>query len=68
MTGKLAGIAIVAVWCSTAEAQSPPLKQADVFPQSDGAMARALADPLIPLEIKEQLFALFLRAAGNSRR
>ena len=61
MTGKLAGIAIVAVWCSTAEAQSPPLKQADVFPQSDGAMARALADPLIPLEIKEQLFALFER-------
>ena len=53
MMGKLAGMGIVAVWCSAAEAQSPPWKQADVFPQSDGAMARALADPLIPLEIKE---------------
>ena len=59
--GKLAGMAIVAVWCSTAEAQSPPWKQTDVFPPSDSAMARALADPLIPLETKEQLFGLFER-------
>jgi len=61
MMGKLAGMAVVAVWCSTAEAQSPPWKQTDVFPPSDGAMARALADPLIPLEVKKQLFALFER-------
>jgi hypothetical protein len=61
MIGKLAVMAIVAVWCSAAEAQSPPWKQTDVFPPSEGAMARALADPLIPLETKEQLFALFER-------
>jgi hypothetical protein len=61
MTGKLVGMVVVAVWCSTAEAQSPPWKQADVFPPSDGAMARALADPHIPLEVKRQLFALFER-------
>ena len=61
MIGKLAVMAIVAVWCSAAEAQSPPWKQTDVFPPSDGAMARALADPLIPLEVKKQLFALFER-------
>jgi hypothetical protein len=48
MMGKLTGMAIVVVWCSAAEAQSPPWKQADVFPQSDGAMARALAVRLFP--------------------
>jgi hypothetical protein len=61
MMGKLVGMAVVAVWCSTAEAQSPPWKQTDVFPPSDGAMARALADPHISLEVKRQLFALFER-------
>jgi hypothetical protein len=61
MMGKLAGMAVVAVWCSTAEAQSPPWKQTDVFPPSDGAMTRALADPLVPFDVKEQLYALFER-------
>jgi hypothetical protein len=61
MMGKLAAMAVVTVWCSMAEAQSPPWKQTDVFPPSDGAMARALADPLVPGDVKEQLYALFER-------
>jgi hypothetical protein len=42
-----------------ASAQNPPLDQREIFPDSDDAMARALADPKIPPEIKQQLFALF---------
>jgi hypothetical protein len=42
-----------------ASAQSPPVDQRAIFPDSDDAMARALADPKIPAEIKQQLFALF---------
>jgi hypothetical protein len=40
-------------------AQSPPVDQRTLFPDSDDAMARALADPKIPPEVKAQLFALF---------
>jgi hypothetical protein len=40
-------------------AQSPPIDQRAIFPDSDDAMARALADPKIPAEVKQQLFALF---------
>ena len=61
MMGKLVGMAVVVVWCSTAEAQSPPWKQTDVFPPSDGAMVGALADPLVPFDVKEQLYELFAK-------
>jgi hypothetical protein len=54
-------MAVVVVWCSIAEAQSPPWKQTDVFPPSDGAMVRALADPLVPFDVKDQLYALFAK-------
>jgi hypothetical protein len=40
-------------------AQSPPIDQQAIFPNSEDAMARALADPKIPPEVKAQLFALF---------
>lgn len=56
-----ATVMIVALWESTALAQSPPLPQNEVFPSSDDAMARALADPFIALETKEELFRLFER-------
>jgi hypothetical protein len=42
-----------------APAQSPPVDQRVIFPHSDDAMARALADPKIPADVKQQLFALF---------
>ena len=64
MMGKMAAMAVT-VWCSTAEAQSPPWKQTDVFPPSDDAMARALADPHIPLDVKQQLYALFERRLSS---
>ena len=40
-------------------AQSPPIDQRAIFLDSDDAMARALADPKLPAEVKQQLFALF---------
>ena len=64
MMGKMVAMAVT-VWCSTAEAQSPPWKQTDVFPPSDDAMARALADPHIPLDVKQQLYALFERRLSS---
>jgi hypothetical protein len=53
----LAGI-FVAGSCF-AWAQNPPVDPRVVFPNSDDAMARALADPKLPPEVKAQLFALF---------
>jgi hypothetical protein len=42
-----------------ASAQTPPIDQRAILPDSDDAMARAPADPKIPFELKQQLFALF---------
>jgi hypothetical protein len=54
----LAGISWLIGSCF-AWAQGPPVDPQVVFPNSDGAMARALADPKLPPEVKVQLFALF---------
>ena len=43
----------------TCWAQNPPVDQRAIFPNSDDAMARALADTRIPSDVKAQLFALF---------
>jgi hypothetical protein len=53
------GIAAWLLGSLTGWAQNPPVDQRTIFPNSDAAMARALADPKIPLDVKAQLFALF---------
>src|ERR1700746_1325668 len=53
----LAGISWLIGSCF-AWAQRPPVDPQVVFPNSDGAMARALADPQLPPEVKVQLFAV----------
>jgi hypothetical protein len=39
----------------------PPFPQREVFPDDDGAMARALADPHLKPETKQELYAIFRR-------
>jgi hypothetical protein len=51
-----------AAWLAASYAgwvQSPPVDPRVVFPDSDDAMARALADPKLPPEVKAELFTLF---------
>jgi hypothetical protein len=57
--GQVCAVVFVALSAVPAGAQSPPVDQRAVFPDSDEAMARALACPKLPSDVKEQLFALF---------
>jgi hypothetical protein len=50
-----------------ASAQTPPIDQGAIFPDSDDAMARALADPKIPFELKQELFAVLVQYPIRSK-
>jgi len=56
---KFLGTAAWLLGSLTGWAQNPPADQRAIFPNSDDAMARALADPRIPSDVKAQLFTLF---------
>jgi hypothetical protein len=56
---KFLGTAAWLLGSLTGWAQNPPADQRAIFPNSDNAMARALADPRIPSDVKAQLFTLF---------